>query len=292
MIKSMTGYGQGRAKVEGTVVNVEIRTVNHRFCDVTVKVPRALLSLETKIKKTVGERLKRGKIDLFITQEFTEGAAMVPTLNRSLAVAYVELFEEMRTAFAVDGGIPLSLLVAQKDVIVPKEAPIPEDEMSRCLEMALQQALEGVEQMRFAEGEATQKDVEGHLAAVEGLLDQVEQRAPQVPLEWQGKLVERLERLKKDFEYDPQRVAQEIAVFADRCDISEEVARFKSHLVQFQTLFADSEPVGRRMDFLLQEMNREVNTMGSKSNDAELTRLVVTIKAELEKIREQVQNVE
>jgi uncharacterized protein (TIGR00255 family) len=160
------------------------------------------------------------------------------------------------------------------------------------LERALEKALDNIEGMRVAEGEATRHDMVARLENVQNMLAQVESRAPQVPQEWQVKIAERLDRLAKDFEWDPQRVAQEIAVFADRCDISEEIIRFKSHLKQFMALFDSAEPVGRQMDFLVQELNREVNTMGSKSNDAELTRMVVSIKSELEKVREQVQNVE
>ena len=146
--------------------------------------------------------------------------------------------------------------------------------------------------MRTREGEATLRDMEARLEVVEKLLAAVEERAPQVAAEWQNKLKERLGRLAGDLAVDEQRIAQEIAIFADRCDISEELVRFRSHLSQFRGLFGSDEPVGRQMDFLVQELNREVNTMGSKSNDAELTRQVVSIKAELEKVREQVQNVE
>ena len=273
-------------------MTVEIRSVNHRYSDVGVKAPRSLLALEGEIKKTVGKRLKRGKIDVFINQELSAAATTVPTLNRPLASAYVELFEKIRTEFAVDGGIPLSLLAAQRDVIVVKEAEPAEEAVRHCLDLALATALENLERMRLAEGEATQRDMEARFGTVQSLLSQVEERAPRVPVEWRAKVTERLDRLAKDIEWDPQRVAQEIAIFADRCDISEEIIRFKSHLQQFDELFAATEPVGRQMDFLVQELNREVNTMGSKSNDAELTKLVVAIKSELEKVREQVQNVE
>ncbi len=146
--------------------------------------------------------------------------------------------------------------------------------------------------MRATEGEETRKDIDERLHVTETILGEIELRAPQVPVEWQARLTERLQRLQQNVEWDPQRVAQEIAVYTDRCDISEEITRFKSHLVQFRGMFDDKEPVGRRMDFLVQELNREVNTMGSKSNDAELTTAVVTLKSELEKIREQVQNIE
>ena len=164
--------------------------------------------------------------------------------------------------------------------------------MASCLCSATASALDNLLAMRAAEGEETCKDILARLDMTETILTQIEHRAPQVPVEWQERLAERLQRLQQNVEWDPQRIAQEIAVYADRCDISEEITRFKSHLVQFRGMFDDREPVGRRMDFLVQELNREVNTMGSKSNDAELTRQVVLLKSELEKIREQVQNIE
>jgi len=292
MIKSMTGYGKGRKTTDHLALTVEIKSVNHRYSDLTVKSPRGLLPFENSIKKTIGRRLNRGKIDVFINQESAAGSLAVPAFNRGLAASYMKVFKEMRDTFDLEGGIPLSLLAEQKEVILLKEEELPEDEVRLCLDEALKQAMEAIEGMRGAEGEALQEDMENRLAVVEELLGRIEQRAPQVPEEWQEKLSERLTRLHKDVEFDPQRVAQEIAVFADRCDISEEVVRFRSHLKQFRLLFETDEPIGRQMDFLVQELNREVNTMGSKSNDAELTRTVVTIKSELEKIREQVQNVE
>ncbi len=292
MLKSMTGYGRGEAAAGGMTLAVEIKSVNHRYGDVTVKSPRALYPLETEIKKKVAEKLRRGKIDVFITQEFAAGGTAAPLLNRGLADAYVRVFEEMRQAYGLEGGIPLSLLASQRDVLVLREEALAEGEVEKALFVALEQALEAMEKMRLAEGGATSRDLEGRLVTVEELLSAVETRAPEVPREWRGKLAERLSRLEKEFEVDPQRLAQELALFADRCDISEELTRFRSHLGQVRGLFDSAEPVGRQLDFLLQELNRETNTMGSKSNDAELTRMVVTIKAELEKVREQIQNIE
>lgn len=292
MLKSMTGYGKGQASSDAVSLTVEIRSVNHRYSDVSIKVPRALMALEGDMKKRVTARLARGKIDVFINQEYAAGSSALPTLNRPLAAAYVELFERMRTAFAIDSGISLALLASQKDVIVVKESELAIEEIASLVSTAIEGALDALEGMRLKEGEALWLDIAGRLVEVERLLSRIEERAPQVPLEWQGRLKERLGRLQRDFEYDPQRVAQEIALFADRSDISEEIVRFHSHLQQFHDLQGGAEPVGRQMDFLVQELNREINTMGSKSNDAEMTRLVVAIKAELEKIREQVQNVE
>jgi len=292
MIRSMTGYGKGHAEIQGLSLSVEIKSVNHRYGDVTVKAPRSMMSLENDIKKRISERLKRGKIDVFVNQDVCGDTVMVPTLNRPLAAAYINLFEELRTDFAVDGGIPLSLVVSQKEVVTLKEGDLPIESLKECLETALSAALDSLEGMRVTEGEATCRDMEDKLSGVEQLLALVETRAPHVAVEWKGKLMERLARFAGDIAVDPQRIAQEVAIFADRCDISEELVRFRSHLKQFRGLFNGDEPVGRQMDFLVQELNREVNTMGSKSNDAELTRHVVAIKAELEKVREQVQNIE
>ena len=292
MLKSMTGYGKGQCVGDDAQYSVEIKTVNHRHADINVKLPRSLMFVERDMKKQVSQRLTRGKIDLFINREATEQALMSPVLNEALAAEYVKLFTQMSEQFNLAGDVPLALLAAQKDVVQLCEADLDED-LVRCnLMQALTSALDAVEQMRITEGSALQCDMEMRIDLIEKLLVEIEARAPQVVIEWQQKLVTRLERLQQDVEVDPQRIAQEIALVADKCDICEEVVRFKSHLVQFRQLFVQNGAVGRQMDFLLQELNRETNTMGSKSNDAELTRQVVAIKAELEKIREQVQNIE
>lgn len=292
MIKSMTGYGKGQAAAQGLGLTVEIKSVNHRYVDITVKSPRSFLFLENEIKKRVAERLRRGKVDIFINQDVLTTSLQVPVVNHPVAAAFVKAFEELRTSYGLDGGIPVGLLAGQKDVLVVREGELDETLIRSCLDTALQRALDAIEGMRAAEGAATLVDMENRLAVAEGLLAEVEERAPRVPQEWQAKLAERLSRLNGDVAADPQRLAQELAVFADRCDISEEIVRFRSHLQQFRQLFRQDEAVGRQLDFLVQELNREVNTMGSKSNDADLTRLVVALKAELEKVREQVQNVE
>ena len=292
MIKSMTGYGKGQLIGSDAQYSVEIKTVNHRHSDVSVKVPRALLFVERDIKKWAAERLTRGKIDVFISRETTQESVLTPVLNEVLAGEYVKLFTQMSSQYKLSADIPVSLLVAQKDVIVLREADMDEALVRDQLQQVVMLALDAVEKMRMQEGAALQDDMQMRLSLMEDMLTTIEERSPQVVVEWQQKLKGRLARLQDDVEVDPQRIAQELAIFADRCDICEEVVRFKSHLVQFRQLFASDVAVGRQMDFLLQELNRETNTMGSKSNDAELTTQVVAIKAELEKIREQVQNIE
>jgi uncharacterized protein (TIGR00255 family) len=287
----MTGYGRGQGKANGLVFAVEIRAVNHRYGDINIKAPRLLLPFEAEVKKQVAAALSRGKIDVFINQEAAEGVVAVPVMNRAVAQAYVDLFAQMSAEFNLVGGVPLELLAAQKDVLVVREDTVDEGALREALHQAVSEALAGMLAMREAEGEATQVDIRSRLGFVSQSLEMIAARAAQVPLDWQQKLKDRLQRLAADA-VDEQRLAQELALFADRCDISEELVRFQSHLQQLDQLFSSPEPVGRQMDFLIQELNRETNTMGSKSNDADLTRNVVAIKAELEKIREQVQNIE
>ena len=291
MIKSMTGYGRGQAQVDGLSFSVEIKAVNHRYGDINIKAPRLLLPLEAQIKKQVSGVLKRGKVDVFITQETTGRVPAQPVINQPLADAYMQVFQQLAENHALSGGIGLNLLLAQKDVLTLQDVDIEEQDLSLCLTSALDTALQALLGMRRKEGEATAVDIMQRLDLLADLLAEIVVRAPQVPIEWQQKLQERLSRFGNEIG-DPQRVAQEIAIFADRCDISEEVTRFKSHLEQFHDLMQQNEPVGRQMDFLVQELNREANTMGSKSNDAGLTHQVVVLKSELEKIREQVQNIE
>lgn len=291
MIKSMTGYGRGRAEADGLSLTIEIKAVNHRYGDIGIKAPRLLAPLEAELKKTVSAVLKRGKIDIFITQETSGRLSVKPVIDEPVALAYLAAFQRLRDVSRLPGEISLDFLAAQKDVIVYQEQQLERDQLRACLHAAVAAALDEVVEMRRREGEATAADINARLVLIEAELSRIEEYAPRVPQEWQQKLTERLERLWGN-DRDPQRVAQEIALFADRCDISEEISRFHSHLDQFRGLLKQLEPVGRQMDFLVQELNREANTMGSKSNDADLTRHVVILKSELEKIREQVQNIE
>lgn len=291
MIKSMTGYGRGQAQVDGLSFSIEIKAVNHRYGDINVKAPRLMAQYEADIKKRISERLKRGKIDVFISQDTAAGLMAVPVVNEAVVDAYKVAFENLKKISGLDGEIGLEFLASQKDVLTFQEEEVDSDALKTCLVEALDAALDALMEMRLKEGSATAVDIENRLQLLAAELSEIEVCAPRVPVEWQQKLKERLARLQEK-DGDPQRVAQEIAIFADRCDISEEVTRFHSHLDQFGKLMKKDEPVGRQLDFLVQELNREANTMGSKSNDAELTRHVVTLKSELEKIREQVQNLE
>jgi uncharacterized protein (TIGR00255 family) len=212
-IKSMTGYGKGQCQTPTVVLTVEIRSVNHRYGDISVKAPRSLLAQEGAIKKLVAERLKRGKIDVFITQEAIGAAALLPVLNRPLAEAYLALFGELARDYPVTGGIPLPLLVGQKDVVTLREGDIPETDLAAALQAALGQALDMLEGMRVTEGQATLQDFEQRLRVIEDLLLQIESRAARVPREWQGKLRDRLARLAPDLDFVLHLVGKLVVLF-------------------------------------------------------------------------------
>lgn len=291
MIKSMTGYGRGQAQVDGLSFSVEIKAVNHRYGDISIKAPRLLAALENSIKKQVSAVLKRGKIDVFISQELSSDLWSRPVIDEAVASAYMTAFSHLKDMTGLTDDVSLEFLAGQKDVLCFQDADYDNAALEACLKQAIGSALEAILTMRKNEGGATADDIISRLELISAELKKIEACASRVPMEWQQKLTERLSRLQENGG-DPQRVAQEIAIFADRCDISEEINRFHSHLGQFDELMKKQEPVGRQMDFLVQELNREANTMGSKSNDAELTRHVVILKSELEKIREQIQNIE
>lgn len=291
MIKSMTGYGKAEFALEHGKITVEMRSVNHRYGEISIKLPRTLIRFENDVRKTVAERLKRGKIDVFIQLEASpEGTP--PMVNVPLAKAYYQAFASLREELGIAEPVPLSLIVAQKDVLAVTENGVDAEGMRDELLAVVAGAVETMETMRLSEGRELAEDLVRRRGNLSLLMERVAARAPTVPLEYLDKLTARLAQFGSDKFPDEARFAQEVALMADRCDITEELVRFGSHLVQFDAALESTEPVGRKLDFLLQEMGREVNTIGSKANDGEITSCVVELKAELEKIREQVQNIE
>lgn len=292
MIKSMTGYGKGEVAYAGGRIIVELRCVNHRYGEISVKLPRALMPFENDIKKRVAEKLSRGKIDVFIQLEGA-GAIGVPTANLPLARGYYRALSSIREALGLEQEVDLGLVASQRDVLtVSAEAEAPIEEMPQELVDALEAGIGRVDQMRCFEGESLLADFRKRRDTLSALIGRVEKRSPQVVTEYAARLKERILVLTQDGGLPEDRVALEVALLADKCDITEELVRLESHLRQFDETLGRGEPVGRKLDFLLQEINREVNTVGSKANDAEIAACVVELKGELEKIREQVQNVE
>ncbi|QSQ24980.1 YicC family protein [Pyxidicoccus parkwayensis] len=292
MLKSMTGFGAGRARVGDEEVSVELRSLNHKFCEVKARLPRELSALEPTVTKQVKDRLARGSVELLVKRQAPTASGTVPTVDMGLAREYVRTFRELAKELGLPGDVAWSQVANQPGVVRLEEKGVNVESATQALQAALDQALTALEKMRLVEGEAIYTDLDSRLKLLEGWSREVAQLAPRAVQEYQQRLTDRIAELARGVAVDPQRLAQEVALFAERTDIAEEVTRLASHLEQFRALMASSEPAGRRMDFLVQEMHREVNTTGSKSQHAEISARVVSMKAEVERIREQVQNVE
>jgi uncharacterized protein (TIGR00255 family) len=292
MIRSMTGYGKAEVTSSLGRTIVEIRSVNHRYGEITVKLPRAILAAEHGVRKCAAERLKRGKIDVFVQREERLDETALPLLNLPLARAYHEAFVSLKEALDLDDPVSLSMIAAQKDVLIGREVEAPEESLLAEVMEVVRKAVESLDAMRLREGELLLDDLRARRGVLASSLAAVGRRAPVAVGESAARMKERVASLLGENGIDEARLAQEIAIIADKCDITEELVRFESHLQQFDETLNAAEPVGRKLDFIMQELNREANTIGSKANDAEITLYVVEMKAELEKIREQVQNIE
>jgi uncharacterized protein (TIGR00255 family) len=291
MIRSMTGFGAGRGVSGGEEIAVEIRSVNHKFCEVKVRLPRELAALEPLVVRTVKDRLARGGIDVSLRRAGAAGA-MAPRVDAALAEAYARAYAEVQARLGLHDPIQLRDIVAAEGVIRLDERDADLDAARAATDGALTEALDALGAMRQREGEALAADLEGRLAIVESLVARVEVLAPLAVEHHRTRLAERVKELTQGLPLDPGRLAQEVALLADRSDVAEEITRLRSHVGQARALLGGQEPAGRKLDFLVQEMHREVNTIGSKSQHAELSGLVVSLKAEVERMREQVQNVE
>ncbi|RKG78483.1 YicC/YloC family endoribonuclease [Corallococcus terminator] len=292
MLKSMTGFGSGRARVGDEEVSVEARSLNHKFCEVKVRLPRELSALEPALVKLVKDRLARGSVEILVRRQAATVSGNVPTVDVALAREYARAFREVAEALGVTAEVAWSQVSNQPGVIRLEEKGVDVESATQATQAALQQALAALEMMRNTEGESIHTDLDTRMKLIEGWSQEVARLAPRAVNDYQQRLTERVAELARGVAVDPQRLAQEVALFAERTDIAEEVTRLATHLEQFRLLMASPEPVGRRMDFLVQEMHREVNTTGSKSQHAEISARVVSMKAEVERIREQVQNVE
>ncbi|MBZ4401809.1 YicC family protein [Myxococcus sp. MISCRS1] len=292
MLKSMTGFGAGRARVGDEEVSVELRSLNHKFCEVKARLPRELASLEPLVTKQVKDRLARGSVELLVKRQSSTASGTVPTVDLNLAREYLRTFRELAKELGLSQDVTWSQVANQQGVVRLEEKGVDLESATPAVTAALDQALGALEKMRLVEGEAIHADLDARMKLLEGWSREVAQLAPRAVQDYQQRLTERVAELARGVAVDPQRLAQEVALFAERTDIAEEVTRLASHLEQFRALMASQEPTGRRMDFLVQEMHREVNTTGSKSQHADISARVVSMKAEVERIREQVQNVE
>lgn len=293
MIKSMTAFAQETGTDRDLPLTVLIRTYNSRYLDLNLRLGGPLTVLEDRVKAAISARVQRGRVESTI-QLAGPGRSRNGSLvvNLPLARVYQARLRELQEALGLSGAIELGLLAGLKDVLVFQEPPLSEELLWKALERPLKKALDGLEKMRLTEGRHLSRDLLARIRLIDKTAGQIAQRVPVVVKSYQEKLTKRIQVLLGEVSPDPQRLAQEVAVMADRSDISEELVRLDSHLGQLKGLLAETQPVGRKMEFLLQEVNREINTIGSKSLDSAIAERVVTVKAELEKMREQVQNIE
>ncbi len=293
MLKSMTGYGKGELSTPLGTFLVEIRSVNHRYGEISVRLPRSFYQFENDIKRLASASLKRGKIDISVQWDESAAAVATPQVDMAVARGFFDAYKRLAKELNLPQDAPLSYIMSLKGVMKEGAGTVVDaSELQPQLLAAVEAAVAALDAMRTREGEALALDLQGRRQQVAEWAASVGGRTAQVVGEYRQKLKTRLDQLLDGAEMDEGRLAQEVALLADRCDITEELVRLSSHFSQFDEALSSDEPVGRKLDFLMQEMNREVNTIGSKSNDAGITNLVIQIKAEMEKMREQVQNVE
>ncbi len=292
MIRSMTGYGSAEVERSGQRVSAEIRSVNHRFCEVSIRGPKVALLFEEQIRRVVQDRYSRGKFNLTISWSGAGERGEVLKLNDDVARRYVDLMSDLKTRYGLSGEVDLATVAGLPDLFTWEHSSMSDEESWEVLEVVVNQACDSMTLMKDREGKALARDFELRLGIIRRELDTVVERAPLRPLEAKERMLGRIKPLLDDVEMDPVRIAQEVAMLADRLDCTEECVRLSAHLEQFQHLIDNSEMAGRKLNFLLQEMNREANTIGSKANDVTIGRAVIVMKEEIERIREQVQNAE
>ena len=293
MIKSMTAYGRGEYIHDNGVFIAEMKSLNNRYRDIVLRIPNTLQVLEDEIRAKISSKIRRGRIEVSIKRE-KNGKDMEYSLelNQALVKSYANIFQQLSNEFDLTEKVHPGYFSLMKDIIVMKPMEEDIDEIRPGLQEVLEQALTSLEAMKLEEGRAIENDFKARLNLIEQRLENIEERSPLVVEEYKAKLMDKIDALRQDMEIDEGRLAQEVTIFAGRCDITEEIVRSKSHIKQFRDYMALDDSIGRRLDFLIQEMNREINTISSKAGDSTISANAVEIKSELEKLREQAQNVE
>ena len=292
MVKSMTGFGRAQVETENMFVSVEMKSVNHRYFELYTRVPRTYSFLEEKIKSYLQSRVSRGKIECSVSIESLDSEDVVVKVNHTLAKAYVDALKELRDTYELRDDISAGTLSRFGDVLAVHKGETDEDEIWNVVKGALEQATDKFVAMREREGEKLKDDICSRADTILSKVAFVEERSPETVKEYNEKLKQRITELLDGAAVDEQRILQEAAIYADKIAVDEETVRLRSHIDQLKSMFDEKEAIGRKMDFLVQEINREANTIGSKASDFEINKTVVDIKAEIEKIREQVQNIE
>lgn len=292
MLSSMTGYGSAVYEDDERRVRCEARSVNHRYLDISIRLPRPYMALEERVRRVVSERVARGRIEIFVLVEEFSGKRRTMSLDTELLRNYMDAIQEARKIADLEGRLSVDTLVTLPDIIRVTEEEVDVETVWPSFEFALQSTLDKLVEMRRSEGERLASDISARIQWIDGALQQIAQRAPEVVQFYRERLQRRVAEWQNDVSIDPDRIAAEVVLFAERADISEEIVRARSHVQEFLASCQSGSAVGRKLDFLLQELNREINTIGSKANDTEISNHVVAIKSEIEKVREQVQNVE
>ena len=294
MIKSMTGFGRCEAEINGREITVEIKSVNHRYFEFSCRTPRGYGFLDDKLKSYVNSRVSRGKIDMFVTVGANDEAPSEVTVNHQLVSGYINAMKEISDTYGVENDVTVVSLSRFPDVFTVHKPAEDEEQITNDVLSVAKTALDSFISMRETEGEKMKADILSRANTILSIVGEIEERSPQTVAEYEGRLLERIKQTLEDYEVeiDEQRVLTEVAVFSDKVAVAEETVRLRSHFAQLEKFLEYDEPVGRKIDFIIQEMNREANTIGSKVQDAVLAHKVVDIKSEIEKIREQVQNIE
>ena len=292
MVKSMTGYGRAKEMRNNRDITVEVRSVNNRYLDCTVKMPRIYTFAEDAIKSRVQKAISRGKVDVFVSVDSSAADTAVVTLNKSLVEGYLAALKELKEGYGLEGDVSAAAIARFPDVMTVTKADEDVDTVTEDICAVLDEALAAYNAMRAAEGVKLAEDIASRLDTIESLTAKVEERSPQTVAEYRQKLLGRMQEVLQSTTIDESRILMEAAIYADKVAVDEETVRLRSHLSQLRKMLRSNDPMGRKMDFLIQEVNRESNTVGSKCNDVEIATVVVNLKAEVEKIREQVQNIE
>lgn len=291
MLKSMTGFGRAEELTDGFLIKAQIKSVNHRYSDFSIRVPRVYSFIEDKVRQTLVSYISRGKVEVNITVEQKEGDDKVVTLNKSLAENYLKAMREL-TYFGLQDDLKVSHMSRFSDILEVEHSDIDEEEVYAKIDSVLRMALDDFVSMRIEEGKRLEKDIKLHLDNVLDYVSKIEKRSPETVSEYRKKLEERIKEVLADRMIDESRIITEAAIFADKVAVDEETVRLRSHVKEFLNAVKTDKPIGKKLDFIVQEMNREANTIGSKASDIEICSYVVEIKSEIEKVREQIQNIE
>ncbi|MBT2735477.1 YicC/YloC family endoribonuclease [Neobacillus sp. C211] len=291
MVISMTGFGRAKTESDCFSVNVEVKTVNHRFCEMNIRMPRQLLKIEDRMKKKLNQYIRRGRVEVYVSLEGEGVVTRKVIVDWKLLDEYYQFIKQAREKYDVEGTLTLQNLLSRSELLHIEESEAGNEELDNLVLAATEEAAKFLTQMRMAEGEELKKDLLAILSQLESHVFELQKFAPLVVQSFKERLTKRMEEFVNG-QLDETRILTEVAVFADKADINEEVTRLKSHFQQFLQTLESMEPIGRKLDFIVQEMNREANTIGSKANDSNIAKKVVDIKSLLEKLKEQVQNIE